>query len=31
MQMDYLSLINRPYTAIRAGEEDISGISNGGD
>lgn len=26
MQMDYLSLINRPYTAIRAGEEDISGI-----
>ena len=26
MQLDYLSLINRPYTAIRAGEEDISGI-----
>ncbi|MFO7617987.1 MAG: hypothetical protein R6V75_12135 [Bacteroidales bacterium] len=26
MQMDYLSLINRPYTAIRAGEEDIRGV-----
>lgn len=26
MQMDYLALINRPYTAIRAGEEDIDGV-----
>jgi outer membrane lipoprotein-sorting protein len=26
MQLDYLSLINQPYTAIRAGEEDIRGI-----